>query len=270
MSVFGRPYASLYDLFYREKDYAAECDFLERLFGRHARRRVRSVLDLGCGTGGHAFPLAERGYRVAGVDRSPAMLQIARAKAAAVPGAGRVAFFPGDVRTVRLGRRFDAAVSLFAVMGYQIEDGDFVAAARTAAAHLARGGLFVFDVWYGPAVLASPPGARQRTVRDGRRVAVRRTDCEVDGVGQVVRVRFGTVVKEGRRTVSSGAETHPMRYFFPRELGLLVRAAGLEPVAIVPFLDEEGSPGPETWNVTVVAVKPYGAAGRGRRPTQTR
>jgi hypothetical protein len=60
-----------------------------------------------------------------------------------------------------------------------------------------------------------------------------------------------------------------MRFFFPRELGLLVRAAGLELKGIVPFLDETGTPGPDTWNVTVVATKPYAAPG-GRRPTQTR
>ena len=269
MSVFRKPYASLYDLLYREKDYLGECDFLERLFARHARREVRSLLDLGCGTGGHALLFAGRGYRVAGVDRSPTMLRIARAKAGAVTGAGSAAFSLGDVRTVRLGRRFDAVVALFAVMGYQIADADFVAAVRTAAVHLAPGGLFVFDVWYGPAVLASPPGAREKTVKDGARLVRRRTDCEVDAFAQVVQVRFGTTVREGRRTISSGEETHPMRFFFPRELGLLVRAAGLEPAAIVPFTDEAGTPGTDTWNVTVVATRPYAASG-GRRPTQTR
>lgn len=267
MSVFRKPYASLYDLLYREKDYPAECDFLERLFARHARRPVRSLLDLGCGTGGHALLFAGRGCRVTGVDRSPTMLRIARAKAGR--SVGSVAFFPGDVRTARLGRRFDAVVALFAVMGYQTSDGDFVAAARTAAVHLAPGGVFIFDVWFGPAVLTSPPGTREKTVKDGARLVRRRTDCEIDTLGQVVQVRFGTTVREGRRTISSGEETHPMRYFFPRELGLLVRAAGLELAAIVPFLDEEGSPGPDTWNVAVVATKPYTAPG-GCRPTQTR
>ncbi len=269
MSVFRKPYAALYDLLYREKDYPAECDFLERLFVRHARRQVRSLLDLGCGTGGHALLFAGRGLRVAGVDRSPTMLRIARAKARAGPGPGRVKFFPGDVRAVRLGRRFDAVVALFAVMGYQIADADFVASVRTAAVHLVPGGLFAFDVWYGPAVLASPPGAREKTVRDGARLVRRRTDCEVDALAQVVQVRFGTTVREGRRTISRGEETHPMRFFFPRELGLLVRAAGLEPTAIVPFLDDAGTPGADTWNVTVVATRPY-VASRGRRPTQTR
>jgi len=267
VSVFRKPYASLYDLLYREKDYPGECDFLQRLFARHARRQVRSLLDLGCGTGGHALLFAGRGLRVAGVDRSPTMLRIARAKTGA--GTGSVAFFQGDVRTVRLGRRFDAVVALFAVMGYQTENEDFVAAVRTAAVHLAPGGVFAFDVWFGPAVLANPPGAREKTVKDGTRLVRRRTDCVIDALGQVVQVRFATTVRAGRRTISNGEETHPMRFFFPRELELLVRSAGLELAAIVPFLDEAGTPGPDTWNVTVVATRPY-AAPAGLRPTQTR
>ena len=56
--VFDR-YARFYDVLYRDKDYAAECRYLERIFDRHSPRRVRSVLDLGCGTGGHALFLRQ-------------------------------------------------------------------------------------------------------------------------------------------------------------------------------------------------------------------
>src|SRR5260370_41240685 len=74
--VFGADYANAYDVLYQDKDYASECDLIERVFAEYAAgRRVKGVLDLGCGTGGHAVPLAERGYEVVGVDRSAEMLR---------------------------------------------------------------------------------------------------------------------------------------------------------------------------------------------------
>ncbi|SRR6266404_54736 len=53
---FGAVYADSYDLIYRDKDYAAESTLIESIF-RTYNDTIRSVLDLGCGTGNHAFPL---------------------------------------------------------------------------------------------------------------------------------------------------------------------------------------------------------------------
>jgi len=78
--VFGQVYADQYDLLYSDKNYEAECDLIEEVFRRYAKSSVETILDLGCGTGGHAFPLARRGYRVTGVDRSAEMLAHAREK----------------------------------------------------------------------------------------------------------------------------------------------------------------------------------------------
>jgi len=80
--VFGQVYADQYDFLYSDKDYDAECDLLEEVFRRYRDGNVRTILDLGCGTGNHAIRLARRGYEVTGVDRSPEMLAKAEWKAA--------------------------------------------------------------------------------------------------------------------------------------------------------------------------------------------
>ncbi len=69
--------------------------------------RPGDVLDLGCGTGSLSLLAAERGHRVTGVDRSPAMIGLARAKLA-----GRHAvFLAGDAAAPPVGeRRFDAVL----------------------------------------------------------------------------------------------------------------------------------------------------------------
>ncbi|UZJ32064.1 methyltransferase domain-containing protein [Streptomyces endophytica] len=65
------------------------------------------VLDLGCGTGSLALLAAEQGHRVLGVDRSPRMIERARAKLA-----GRdAAFLVGDAAEPPVGeRRFDVVL----------------------------------------------------------------------------------------------------------------------------------------------------------------
>src|SRR5437763_4854364 len=86
-----------------------------------------------------------------------------------------VSFELGDIRTLDLGRNFDAVISLFHVMSYQTTDADLLAALTTARRHLQSGGLFLFDFWHGPAVLFEEPSRREKRIEDERFRAVRRT-----------------------------------------------------------------------------------------------
>lgn len=49
-----KDYATSYDSLYQDKDYEAECDFLEGIF-REFNVPVKTILDLGCGTGGSHY-----------------------------------------------------------------------------------------------------------------------------------------------------------------------------------------------------------------------
>lgn len=167
MSVFGA-YSAYYDLLYRDKDYRAETAYVQSLITRYAPG-TRSVLDLGCGTGRHALLLAEHGYAVCGVDMSEHMLGRADSRLTALraleqsdPGTPRIAadFVHSDIRSVRLKRSFDTLISMFHVTSYQTTNADLEAAILTAKLHLNPGGVFIFDCWYGPAVLTIRPSPR--------------------------------------------------------------------------------------------------------------
>lgn len=246
METFGSAYASAYDAMYESKDYAGECDLLQAAFVRFGAGPVRSVLDLGCGTGGHAVPLAQRGLAVTGVDRSPGMLERAGEKAA--DAGADVALHQGDVRTVRLGATFDAVIVMFAVMGYQLANDDVRATLRTVRAHLQPGGLLVFDIWHGPGVIASPPGAGERTIETADGPLRRIVEGELDVPEHRCTVRYRLVTDAGEER-----ETHVMRFFFPLELRLLCELEGLELVSITPFGTLDGAVDRDTWNATVVA-----------------
>ena len=143
MSKVFDHYAHYYDLLYRDKDYAGEAKYDASHILKH-NKNAKTILDLGCGTGAHAEQLARLGFSVVGVDLSPVMLSRAEARKAVLPTeiAERLVFIQGDVRNVRIGKQFDAVISLFHVMSYQTSNADLENAYATAAAHLNPGGVF--------------------------------------------------------------------------------------------------------------------------------
>ena len=254
--VFEQPYARQYDALYGEKDYAAECDAVEELFRRHAKGPTHALLDLGCGTGTHALLLARRGYAVTGVDRSPAMLALARKKAEVADTrmiATPPVFAQGDVRTAQLGRSFDAALMMFAVLGYQTADADVAAAMRTVASHLRPGGLFVCDLWYGPAVLAIGTSDRVKVIDTPDGQLHRTSSGTVDRAHHTCRVDFRTWRVVGGKTADESAESHTMRYFFEDELAKFLDAAGMDLCAVHPFENLHARPTDANWNIWVCA-----------------
>ncbi len=144
-------YAAYYDLLYREKDYAGEARFVLDALNRRGGP-VRRLLGSGCGTGAHAEHFAAHGIDVEGIDCSEPMLDSARARAKQLGALdARLRSSRADIQRVRLGRTFDAVVSLFHVFSYQTTNQQFLDTLESARLHLCAGGLLLFDAWYGPA-----------------------------------------------------------------------------------------------------------------------
>ncbi|MEA2428098.1 MAG: hypothetical protein QOF37_1726 [Thermoleophilaceae bacterium] len=230
---------------YETKDYEGECDLVELAFKRFGDGPVRSILDLGCGTGGHAIPLARRGYEVVGVDLSAEMLEQARRKAADAGVALTVE--QGDARTADVGRTFDAVLVMFAVIGYQLTNDDVRALLATARRHLRPGGVLVFDAWHGPGVIADPPGSGERELDTPDGPLKRIVSGELDVRRHRCTVRYRLVSDQGEER-----ETHVMRFFFPLEIELFCDLEGFDLVSLTPFGTLDGEVDRETWNVTAV------------------
>jgi SAM-dependent methyltransferase len=99
------------------------------------------VLDLGCGTGRLAIPLARRGKEVTGIDRSRAMLTYAEAKA----GHLATRWVEGDFRNFELGREFDLIIACGHAFQALLTEADQRTFLRCARRHLAAGGRLAFD-----------------------------------------------------------------------------------------------------------------------------
>ena len=253
-SVFDA-YSKYYDLLYRDKDYATEASCVADVCQRHGALG-RDLLDLGCGTGRHATELARLGYAVAGVERSPTMLARAQEQRECLDArlAEKLRFHAGDACSFRAGRRFDVVTALFHVLSYQINNVSVRSFFATAAAHLAPGGIFVFDFWYGPAVLSQKPEARFRAIADDQVEVLRFADPRSFPNENRVDVNYTIIVREKITGAShSLSESHSMRYFFAPELEWYLRDSGFDVIHTGDLLRPGVSLGTSTWSAMHVA-----------------
>jgi SAM-dependent methyltransferase len=116
-------------------EYAHYCRHVTGLIRRHARRPAAALLNIGCGGGKNVLNLKQE-FTVTGVDLSPAMLEQAKELNP------ECTFVQGDMRTIRLGRAFDAVLMDDAISHMNCR-ADFAAAFRTAYAHLNPGGVMI-------------------------------------------------------------------------------------------------------------------------------
>lgn len=104
--------------------------------------KVKTVLDLTCGTGSQVFYLLKKGFQVTGADISTGMMKIAKRKAQKEKI--KVKFLHGDMRTIHAGN-FDAAITIFNAIGHLTKAG-FAKTMRNIHRNLNDGGIYIFDI----------------------------------------------------------------------------------------------------------------------------
>lgn len=236
-----------YDLLYQEKDSVAEAAYVDQLLQRHGIAG-QDLLEFGSGTGRHGRLLASRGYRVHGLERSAAMV-------AAAQQTDGFSCQEGDITTTQLPRRFDAVLSLFHVVSYQTTNPAVQAVFANAAHHLHPGGLFLFDVWYSPAVAAQRPEVRVKRLHTTDLTITRIAEPTLHPNANRVDVHYTILARQAvTGEFHSFEETHPMRHFSLPELDLLADSSGFERLTAEEWLTGH-SPSEATWGVCLVLRK---------------
>ena len=236
---FGPGYLALYDDTLGERT-PIEVDRLEALLRLRPPLRI---LDLPCGQGRHAIELARRGYDVTGVDLSPYLLRVAKARAEA---AGvRVRWLEGDMRRPLAGDTFDLVLNLFTSFGYFLDADDDLQVVHAAASMLEPGGRFLLEVINGERVMGHFVEREWFTV--GQAAVMERRSLDRSARRMIV-----------ERTVSSPTgevvDVHALRLYGARELESVLNSSGFDRVEI--FGDWDGSPAtPESLRVLVIGEK---------------
>lgn len=136
-------FAYYYDRLMDNLPYTDWLRFIDSCWERYGK--PHALVDLGCGTGSLAIPLAQSGLQVTGIDLSEDMLAVAQNKSQGIAGLN-VNWVQQDMREWELHEQVDAAVSFCDCLNYILEEAEIVQAFRQTFQGLRPGGLFIFDV----------------------------------------------------------------------------------------------------------------------------
>jgi SAM-dependent methyltransferase len=246
MNQFGNLYSKYYDLLYRDKDYNNEVNYIENLIKRNSRN-TKKILDLGCGTGSHAELLCNKDYIVHGIDLSEDMLKIAKNRRKGKEK--QLSFSHSNIQNLSLDKKFDVVISLFHVISYQNSNEELIKAFETVKKHLKDGGLFIFDFWYGPAVLTDLPTTRIKRFENESLKVTRIAEPLLHSQENIVDVNYDIFIED--KNTNKGLrkkELHKMRYFFDTELDLICNKVGFKIENKYEWMTEK-TPDFNSWNV---------------------
>jgi SAM-dependent methyltransferase len=227
--TFYGPLATLYDNVVVDPCFPQWADFLHRRWvGDPAH--VARVLDVGCGTGLLAHELIDRGYEVAGLDGSAAMLAHARRRL----GPDTVLVESVLPRIPDLGR-FEAAISTFDTLNYLTPD-DFEATMPAVAARLRAGGWWIFDLHTDALFHLMAEQPHSEGAEAGWTFTL---DSTVDSAARSCRTRFsatrplpdGAAVRDGE--VERVDEEHVQFFFTDAQIESALDAAGFDLIDVV-------------------------------------
>jgi SAM-dependent methyltransferase len=212
------------------------------------RRSGGPVLDIGCGTGRLAIPLAHEGFAVTGVDLSENMLAQACTKSADLA----IDWVRGDMREMALARRYRSAFMAGHAFQAMLTDGEQRALFDGVARHLEPGGLFAFtsrnprdrDLYGNEAETFWHSFTDTR----GRRVDVSTAEI-YDSDGAILHVTSWRRV-HGRDDIPPRLSRIALRYTSPADLAHRLAASGFVVDSIIG--DWDGSPvGPNSPEIIV-------------------
>lgn len=243
-------YARYYDLFYQDKDYCGEARKVSSLLVKHTKKKIASLLVVGCGTGRHDEAFYNLGYQIYGIDLSAQMIDIAKKRAKS-----GMMYEVADARNFTSDVIFDACISLFHVMSYQRTNDDIKRAFQSVANALEKDGIFVFDIWYGPGVLRELPSVRVKRVSDTQYDFLRVAEPVIYPNENAVDVYYDIIVTEKNTGASTTIkEIHTMRYYFKLELMEYLQECGLELLECVDC-DTLGEATFDSWTIYCVCKK---------------
>jgi SAM-dependent methyltransferase len=241
--TFNSDYSQYYNLLYQDKDYKSEAKYITALIKKFSGG-AKDILELGCGTGNHGVLFQQEGYNLVGVERSSEMAVIAKQRG--------VSCVVADIADFSIDKKFDVCLSLFHVISYITENDGLLRAFRNTRAHLNKGAVFIFDVWFTPAVMSRLPEVRVKRLEDNDVSIIRIAEPGIDFVRNTVEVNYHMFLRDKKASgVREFRESHLMRHFTVPEIALLSGQTGFSLTHAEEFLSGK-APDNTTWGVNFI------------------
>lgn len=254
MSSYIGKHASLYDLFYSDKDYMAESDFIHQLILEANGGESKELLELACGTGNHAFCLEKKGYHILATDYSGGMIDQAKEKAK--ERSSKVQFEMKDMRDIGdIPRKFDVIICLFDSIGYLISNDNIKVVFKNVYDKLNEGGIFILEFWHAAAMLKGYEPVRVRRWKLGNSDILRISETSIDIRSQSCDVRYSIYQTNTDGTYCYLEETQKNRFFLLQEMNNMLDDCRLKVVHNLAGYSREGIIDENTWHILTVAQK---------------
>ena len=154
-----------------------------------------------------------------------------------------------------LNRKFDVILSLFHVISYQNSNENLNDFVKNVSSHLNKNALFIFDFWYGPAVLTQMPSIKIKRLENDEIKVTRISEPSISENENIVDVNFELIIKDKIKNETDVVnERHPMRYFFLPELIQVLNNNNIEVLNFEEFMTKQ-KPSFSTWGVCCIAKK---------------
>ena len=252
-SYLGR-YAQHYDLIYREKPYQHEAASILTILQKNKASETKTLLDLACGTGSHAFEFEKLNLQVTGVDYSADLLQVARNKAKQLNS--QVNFIEMDMRKLELPQfKFDAVTCLFDSIGYLQTNPDIVSVFKNVKTHLSNDGLLILEFWHATPMLRDYDPLRVKTWDFSGGQLMRIAESQLDFEKQTCEVNYKLFELYENGTFTTYGETQTNRFFLLQEMKALLELGGFRVVENYSDFSLNKTIDSSTWHILTVAKK---------------
>jgi SAM-dependent methyltransferase len=206
--IFKKKYSKIYNQIYKKKNYIKETNYIVTLLKKNKIFK-KNILEFGLGTGNHAKYLIKKNYNVVGIEKSSDMIKFAKK----IP---KLKCILGDIRSIRLKKKFDAILSLFHVINYMLTSSDINNFFKTANVHLKGRGVLVFDTWNDKAVkIGQLSDSKFFKINN---YDIEKISCSKTKKKKIITINFKFIVKKKRKIITSFFEKHTIRYFSFKEI----------------------------------------------------
>lgn len=170
--TYGKFLSNYYDILYAHKfGFIEKSHAIIQLLKKYGLTTSNTILDIGCGTGGHALYIASAGYSVFGIDISPYMIYKAQKKCSKKLS---LDFQCLSIDQLPKKNHFTHAYSLNNVINCLQDKSDLITFLNHISEKILPGGIFIFECWNAETVLRTPPFPIQDTIKTNK-IVIQRT-----------------------------------------------------------------------------------------------
>lgn len=202
------------------RNFSEEIDFLSKIFSNQG---IKTVIDLGCGTGEHVHALQEKGFEITGVDISETMIDIAKKRYT------NSKFILEDLQKYKVENPVDSVICIFGTFNYLIKNEDVSESIENIKNNLMPEGLLILEIWnsYPVQRIKKKPIAPVSLSKVGNMMIKRNRGFRVtdtpDGFSNLVEVNF--IYNLNQETIK---DRHIMRVYSHEEICIILDENGLE------------------------------------------